>query len=393
MLKQAGTAPPFPSLAAFYFFYFALLGAFIPYWSIYLDALGFTPAQIGELFAFLMATKIVGPVFWGWVVDHGAGRLFIIRLTAFLGLLGFTLIFFVDGYWGLALVLVSFSLAFDATLPQFEAVTLNHLGENAHRYSRIRLWGSVGFILAASLVAPAMSWQGARILPWILLVLFIAIWINTLLVPDDHGHPQGGETYSIWRALWRVEVVALFVACFFMQASHGPYYSLFSVYLEQYGYTRTTVGLLWSVGVVAEIVAFAFMHRWLPRYGPVRLILIALSVTAARWLIIAFWVEHDALLWGAQLMHAVSYGLFHSAAMHLIQQMFPGRLQGRGQALYASLSFGLGGALGSYLSGHVWEGLGPHWIFIAGSALALAGLLTAWLGLRPRPVLARSSGS
>lgn len=124
------------------------------------------------------------------------------------------------------------------------------------------------------------------------------------------------------------------------------------------------------------------MHRLLPRYGARHLLLAALAVTVLRWLIIASQPLNMPLLLIAQLMHAASFGILHASAIHMIHQLFPGRLQGRGQALYSSLSFGLGGAIGSLLSGYVWTEMGPSWIYYMAAIMAGFGLLIAWWGVR-----------
>jgi PPP family 3-phenylpropionic acid transporter len=171
------------------------------------------------------------------------------------------------------------------------------------------------------------------------------------------------------------------VACFLLQASHGAYYSFFSIYLAEHGYSRGVIGGLWALGVLAEVGVFMRMSRWLPRFGPRALLLTALIVASMRWLLIAAVPDHLWLMLLAQLLHAASFGLSHAAAMDMVYRLFPGRLQGRGQALYSSLSFGLGGAVGSLMSGYVWSAAGPQWCFIAAALLAAIGALVAARGL------------
>ena len=139
---------PYWRLSGFYFFYFASLGALIPYWSLYLRSLGFNATDIGNLMAILMATKIISPNIWGWVADHTGRRMAIVRMGCLISMLAFTGVFFSDSFIWLVLVIVVFSFFWNATLPQFEASTFIHLGDQTHRYSSIRLWGSIGFIVA-----------------------------------------------------------------------------------------------------------------------------------------------------------------------------------------------------------------------------------------------------
>ena len=152
---------PYWRLSGFYFFYFAALGVIVPYWGLYLQTLGFGPAEIGELMAVIMATKIVAPNVWGWIADHTGRRMAIVRLASLLALLTFAGVFLAREFWRLALVMSLFSFFWNASLPQFEAVTFNYLGTRIHRYAHIRLWGSVGFILTVVALGKALEWRDA----------------------------------------------------------------------------------------------------------------------------------------------------------------------------------------------------------------------------------------
>jgi len=383
MAVVAAPGIPYLRLSGFYLFYFASLGAFLPYWGLYLKDRGFASAQIGELMAVVMAMKVVAPNLWGWLADHSGQRLPIVRVTAMAAATVFATITLDPGFWWLALSLAGFSFFWNGALPQFEALTMNHLGEaGLHRYSRIRLWGSVGFILSVAGLAPALDAYGALWLPYLVTALLLAMAINTLTVPASPHASHGAGQYSLGATLMQPPVLGLLAACFLMQASHGPYYAFFTIYLEGYGYSRTLIGQLWALGVAAEIGVFLLMHRWLPRYGARRLLLTAIGVTAARWVIIGTMPMSLVALLLAQGMHAASFGLYHAAAIHLVHRLFRGPLQGRGQALYSSLSFGLGGAVGSLASGYLWEALGGGGTYILGALAAALALMVAWAGLR-----------
>jgi PPP family 3-phenylpropionic acid transporter len=363
-------------LSAFYLCYFATLGALVPYWSLYLKELGFNVAEIGELVAILMATKLVAPNVWGWIADHTGRRMAIIRLASLLSLILFAGVFMGSSYLWLAMVMSGFSFFWNAALPQFEAVTLSHLGAATHRYSSIRLWGSIGFILTVAGLGPVFDRAGVALLPSILLALFAAIWLSSLTV-SEHATPASPPAQTPLRqVLGRPDVLALLVVCFLMQLSHGPYYTFFTLYLEDYGYSRSSIGLLWALGVVAEIGVFVVMHRWLPRYGARSLLLASLVLTTLRWLLIAGFADTLAVVLFAQVLHAASFGVFHAVAIHLVHQLFVGRNQGRGQALYSSLSFGAGGAVGSLAAGYIWTGIGAQWTYVfAACASALAWVI------------------
>ncbi len=371
-------------LSGFYLCYFATLGVLLPYWGLYLLALGFDPARIGELIAIPQATKLVAPTLWGWLADRTGRPMRVIRWACLASALTFTGVYAVGGsYWGLLLTTLLFSFFWNAALPQFEAVTLNHLGEQTHRYSRVRLWGSVGFIAAAVGVGFLVQGWGVGIVPALLLALFIALWINSLLVAEAPLTRMIQASPPLGQVLRQPAVMALFAACFLNQAAHGPYYGFLSLYLETFGYSREAIGLLWGLGVTVEVGLFVLFPRLLLRFGPRQLMLAALAMATLRWLLIGHFADSLPWLLFAQTLHAFSFGVFHAVSIHLIHQFFPGTLQGRGQALYSSLSFGAGNAVGSLAAGYLWQGLGPAAIFDMAAALGALAWLTAWRGLRP----------
>jgi PPP family 3-phenylpropionic acid transporter len=373
--------PPRAPLARFYFFYFASVGAFLPFWGLYLKKLTFTPSEIGELMAVTLATKIVAPIVWGWIADHTGKRIRIIRFGMLLATLIFSAIMTVHAYWGMMAVLLAFSFFWNAALPQFEATTLDHLGEDAHDYSSIRLWGSAGFIVTVASLGPIFERIDIGWLPVIVLVLLGAIWINTLLVVE-HDEQRHHKHASLGGILRQPSVIGLLTACFLLQASHGPYYTFFSIYLEDLGYTRGTIGGLWALGSTAEIGVFLCASGWLLRFGARALLGIAIAVAAVRWFLTAVFADYLLVMLVAQTLHAATFGLYHAAAIHLVHQLFPGRMHGRGQGLYSSLSFGLGGAAGSLMSGYIWSAAGPQWAYVAAALAALAGVLVVWRGVR-----------
>ena len=379
---------PYWRLSAFYLFYFASLGALIPYWSLYLKGLGFTAIEIGKLIAILMATKLIAPNVWGWIADHIGRRMAIIRLASLLSLIAFAGVFVGQGFWWLALVMAIFSFFWNASLPQFEATTLSHLGDSAHRYSTVRLWGSIGFILTVVGVGELLGARGTGSLLPVLMVLFLAIWLSSLVVPEGTAYSLHIEHGSLRKVLARKEVCALLLVCLLMQASHGPYYTFFTIYMEDHGYGRGLIGQLWALGVVAEIGVFLVMHRWLPRFGPHNLLLASLALTTVRWILIAMFPSHLTIILFAQVLHAASFGVYHAVAIHLIHAFFAGRLAGRGQALYSSLSFGAGGALGSLASGYLWSSTGPQSTYLMAAGVSLAAWVVTW-----RFVHERSRGS
>ena len=372
---------PYWRLSGFYFFYFASLGALLPYWGLYLKSLGYDITAIGNVMAIIMATKIISPNIWGWIADHTGRRMAIVRIGSLCAALAFAGVFFQDGFVWLAIVMMLFSFFWNAALPQFEATTFNYLGDNAHRYSSIRLWGSIGFIVTVWGLGSVMQGQGIQLLPWILFGLFAAIWINSLLVPEEAaGHLPLDHT-PLRKILSQPHVLGLLLVCFLLQAGHGPYYTFYSIYMKSYGYSLSQIGGLWALGVIAEVIVFLWMHRLVPKFGLRNLLLASLLLAGVRWLLIGLFPEHLSVMLLAQCLHAATFGIFHAAAIQLIHTYFKGKHQGKGQALYSSLSFGAGGALGSFYSGYVYDYFGALQMFVIAAAISLLAFFIAWYSI------------
>ncbi len=365
-------------LSAFYLFYFAALGVIVPYWPDYLRSLAFNSAQIGELMAIIMSTRVIAPYLWGWLADHTGRRMAIVRITSFLALLGFLGVFLGQDFWWLALVMSVFSFFWNAALPLFEATTLAHLDRDSHRYSHIRLWGSIGFILSVVILGQLLEIYPQVLIVWTIALLFTGLWIASLFVPERRIGHSPHPTQPILKILRQPPVIALFSACFLMQFSHGGYYTFYTIYLLENEYARSLAGYMWALGVVAEIMVFLFMHRILNRFGWRELFMLSLLLAALRWLLIGHFADTPTILLFAQLFHAASFGVHHAVSMQFIYHYFPGRLQGRGQALYSILSFGAGNALGSLISGYTWDFPGATATFELSSLACLLGLWISW---------------
>lgn len=370
-------------LAAFYFLFFAAVGGFMPYWALYLETLGLEAAAIGTIMAAMMATRIVAPNLWGWLADRRGRRMGVIRGGACVAVACFALVPTVREPLPLAALLVLYSVFWTAVLPQFEAVTLAHLGARAASYSRVRLWGSVGFVFASGIIGTVLERAGALVLPWLLLVLIAGVAAMSFLVrePTSARAAAAARSGAPDDPLPVASVVCLLLACALMQASHGPYYVFFSIYLQGLGYTGGQIGALWALGVVAEVGLFAVMPRLLGAAPHVPLFAACFALTALRWLMLAALPASVPVLVLVQLLHAVSFGAFHALAIALVHRLFTAARQGRGQALYSSLSFGAGGAAGSAVAGLLWASAGAQasWLAAAGAA-ALGGVVA--LGIR-----------
>ncbi len=369
---------PYWRLSGFYFFYFSTLGSFLPYWGLYLQSLGFSPRQIGTLMALLAGTKIIAPNMVGWIGDRRGRSMGLIRIASFAAVIAFMGVFVDSGYRWLLLVTVVFSFFWNAALPQFEAVTFSHLKGRTHHYSLIRIWGSIGFIATVMGVGVLLDYHDIALLPVMISALMATIWLITHTVPESTAAEHSKAGSSLQQIIKRPDVLALLATVFLVQAAHGPYYVFFSIDLENHGYTGTQIGLLWSLGVVAEVLLFLVMHRILKRFTLRHILLVSVFLSIVRWLLIGWGIDYLTALVAAQVLHAATFGATHVAAIQLIHRAFYGVHQGKGQALYSSVGFGLGGMIGSYYSGAFWEARGPVVVFTSAAGLSVLAFLIVW---------------
>lgn len=367
----AGVAVPYWRLSGFYFFYFGLLGATAPYLAAWFAYLGFASARIGELVAIPMLMRCVAPHLWGWLADRSGRRLAIVRLGAASTLCAFSLVFASHSYAWLALVMALHAFFWHAVLPQFEAITLAHLREAPERYGQVRLWGSVGFIAAVVLMGRAFEAAGLSAYPYTVLVIMAGILLASLWVPVPPCSPAkaSASAEGFWPRLRQRPVLAFYGCVALMQLSHGPYYTFFTIHLEHLGYSRAGIGLLWALGVVAEVLMFMAMRRILGLWPVQQVLAASFALAALRWALLGGFAQAWPVLLLAQVLHAATFGSFHAAAIHFVQQRFGAARQGQGQALYAALS-GAGGALGALYAGYAWGSLGALATFALASVAA-----------------------
>ncbi len=367
---------PAKRLGGFYFAYYAAIGVLVPYLGLYLQARGLSAAEMGLAFGLLALTRIVSPYFWGAVADARG------RMPVVLGTLGGALACFLALPWmpstgWMLTMIVLYGLLVNGTMAQFEVVTFAHLGAAHQGYTRIRLWGSVGFLVLVLALGPVLDLTGVLSLPYWIAGLFVGAWLVARRIPEPPLPPKNGmgDGSALRRALYP-SVLALLVTSLLAQLSFGPYYGFYSVYLQDHGYSKTLIGALWALGVVAEVALFWWVPRHLPRLSLAKLLVLSQVASAVRWVATPYLVGSAWATAAVQLLHALSFGVYHLAAVNLIQRYFPASQQGRGQAIYIGMSYGVGGAIGGWGAGQLWAEINPDAVWlIAAAAAALAAVI------------------
>jgi len=373
--------PIYLNLSAFYFFYFAYLGAFAPFFALYLSSVGMNAVEIGVLMALPQLSRILAPHLWGWLADRSGRRIGIVRASGVAGTVAFLGVFAGESFMLLFSVLFLMTFLWSAALPLVEATTLSHLGDETARYGRIRVWGSVGFIAAVVAVGYLLDATGPRALLWVVGGLMLSMLLLSWALTEAPAVAHPGDDLPVWHIVRRPEVIAIVAASALMAAAHGPYYTFYTIHLVDHGYSKSLAGWLWALGVICEIGIFVWMSHLYRAFTLRRILITSTLLTALRFVVIGWGADSVWLLLGAQTLHAASFGAFHAAAIGVVHKLFRGRHQARGQAIYGSLAYGLGGTIGGLSSGYAWAGLGAGLTFslAAVCALAAAGVLWRWL--------------
>ena len=368
-------------IAGFYFFYYAFIGMFAPYWNLYLQSIYFGAVEIAILMSVQPVMRMIAPNVWGWLADHTGKRLLVVQVAATLSALFYLGVFATTSFWGLLLVLGLMSFFWSASIPLVEATTLTYLGKNAARYGRIRSWGSVGFIIAVVGLGFAFDYIAIDWLLWAGLFIMLGILFFSRLIPHTEVPIYHTDHQPIRKIMLQPRVLVLFGACFLMAVAHGPYYTFFSIYLVEHGYAKSAVGGLWALGVICEIGVF-FLMPWLARrYGFTRILIGSFGLAVLRFMLIGWGVDFLLLLLVAQVLHAATFGAYHAASVGLVHEFFQGRHQSKGQAMFGSLTYGAGGVLGGLASGPIWQHYGASVLYSCSAGMALAGMLLMWWAL------------
>lgn len=260
-------------------------------------------------------------------------------------------------------------------MPLVEATTLSYLGKQASCYGRIRSWGSIGFIISVVGLGYAFDHIAIVWLLWAGLISELGILIFSGQLPKTEVLAHHTDDQPVGKILFKPQVLALFGACFLMSAAHGPYYTFFSIYLVEHGYSKSAVGALWALGVICEIAVFFLMPRLAHHYGYTRVLMASFALAVLRFMLIGWGVDILSLLLIAQILHAATFGAYHAASLGLVHEIFQGRHQSKGQAMFGSLTYGAGGVLGGLVSGPIWQYYGANLLYSCSAAMALLGLL------------------
>lgn len=369
----------------FYLGYYGYVGVISPYVSLFFADRGFSPVQIGVLMACFQLSRIVGPYLWGWLSDVMHTRVKLLRLAAVTSLLAFLAVPGIHSYGGMMAMMIGLNLITSAMSPLGDALTISTLrrhGAFDHRYGRVRMFGSVGFIVAVLLGGALFEHFGMPAFPWLasaMLGLFALVVFGMRDAADDGPRVTPPPALPLLR---RPDVAWFLASAFLMMFAHAALYVFYSLYLEQLGYSKLSIGLMWTIGVVAEIVFFFYQGRLFGALALGTILAGTFVLAALRFGLTGYFAQYAWLMAAVQILHAATFGAHHSASLKRLQRWFAGPLQGRGQALYTGIAYGVGGTLGGLAMGWTWKTLAPMHTFGLAAVAALIGAACAAMSFR-----------
>ena len=373
------------AFGSFFFLYFAYVGLVSPYASLFFVDRGFSVIEIAVLMSMLQITRIVGPFSWGWLSDYLSNRIGIIRVCACLSALVFLCIFYLHDYIGFFIWMFVLHTILSSQMPLGETATIHALYKDNSfdkRYGRLRLWGSIGFIAMVLFAGELFQRKGIELYPYVGTVILFSLAAITFGLHEPKMERRKMVRGELFAVLINPDVRWFLVSGFFMIFAHASLYVFYSLYLANLGYDKFQIGLFWALGVAAEVLFFYFQNKVLSRIDSEIVLQGAFGIGVVRFILIAFFPTTIVLML-AQLMHAGTFAAHHSAATKLLQRWFTGPLQARGQAIMATVSYGLGGTIGGLCAGWIWDLFQPRDVFVM-SALACGIAGMAIQKLRPR---------
>jgi PPP family 3-phenylpropionic acid transporter len=371
-------------LAAQYFLYFGVMGAFLPYFNLYCYKIGFNGVEIGNLAAARQVAMIIFPLIWGTLADRFKARRPIFIFASFAGAVVWGGLLLTADYGRMLLIVTIYGVFYAPLIPFLEAFTMDILGGHKKSYGRTRLWGSIAFISMVLGLGWVIDRFSIKIILSVILVGSLLQSLVALIIPNVNLKstlPFGQGVKSVFHGRFIIFMISAFI----MLLSHGAYYSFFSIHLNKLGYSTTFISSCWALASTAEIGVMLFSDRIFKRFSLKTVIIFSFLMAVIRWTVL-YRVTGALAILGSQLTHAVTYGTFHMASILYVDRLIPKEVKTLGQGINNALTYGLGLMVGFYISGNLYEHFGTPFLFALSAILALVGgiVFAGFEILRPR---------
>ena len=373
-LRHAPIATSRRRVAVAYFLAFLGLGVFLPYFPLYLDHLGYAGWQIGAIVGLQPMLRWTSALGWAHVADRRRVRRRLLVLAGLGGALVVLPLLAARRFAAVAAVSTAIALLHGPIIPMLDATVIDHLPRLGGDYGRLRLWGSLAFVVGALASAPLVGRFSPAVVPVLLLLAALPLAPALARLPREQAAPAGRS-----RAPWTLltpPLRAFLATAFLLQVSSGAWTGFYAVHTASLGFSDAVPGLTWGLAVIAEIALFFWGARLVERIAPSRLIVVVLLLTALRWALTAV-TRSEAVVVALQTGHAITFSAFHLASVLLLARLVPAESRTGGQALYGGVAFGLGGTAGLAFAGALVDRIGTSRVFALEAVLALGALAPA----------------
>ncbi len=381
-------AGPLSRLSGHYFFAFFALGVFAPYLPLMLKGRGLSAENIGTLMMIAPAATVVVPAWWGRMADRFSARARLLMLSTGCSGLAIWLLLPSQSLWSAFLALVCFCSFSAAIASLSDALTHSHLKTAHDRFARIRMWGSVGYALAAYSAGKLQVSKQPILLLGLVSVGYI---LAALLVPRQEPKVVHGKHETISLGIFQWSWIVLFAANAAHYFSHAANDYFFGLHLRSLGLGDSSLGEIVAAGVGAEIVVLALAPYIVARISSASipfLVVFCGAVSLGRWMLLPQLSEHWMLVL-LQTSHGLSFGLWYVSMVKLVQGWVPEAVRAQAQAAALS-SVGFGAVCGALLGGYVFERQAGQGLYLLCAVVAGLGMgLYLVLGWLPKPHLAR----
>ncbi len=356
-------------LATFYFFYFAIIGVYIIFMPKVLAMTGYSASEIGIIFAAGPLVRFILPFAFTKGLKLNL-NIFKIALV-FMLLSSLAFYFSLESFYKLLGASIGLGIGLSIILPYIEVISLKIIGKE--RYGKIRLFGSVGFVLIALVLVKFLSSVDVA-LNYLLILTFLTSVVAFVIAKNADAKQE--KTIDVQNDINLLADWKLWTGLTLMQVSFGAFYNFFTIYETDFGVSLDMTIYLWCFGVLAEIFMLYFQGKLLR--GNLLLILqITTFASAIRWFLLFLFPQNLIILFFAQSLHALSFALFHSAAISYLFHLY--RHKSLAQQFFSGITYGLGGFIGALYAGYIYE-LYPRYLFLSATFIALmaSGFIYLW---------------
>lgn len=364
---------PYLALRLFYFFYFGTLGVLVPYFPVLLKHYNLKPSQMGLVMAAWPIAKLITPIFWSRLADRLNKRNLFMQVGSLLCLLSFLFFFKTTEFRGFLAIMFLFSFFRMVLLPLIDAAALEYCETHRKEYGKIRYWGSIGFIAASFLFGWLIDYFSITIILVGISVILLLQMVAIFNLPRSNVMIQQKEATFNLGFCWKKAVIGFLIASVLRSVSFGTYDIFFSVWMQSNGYSSAVTGFCWALAVSSEVVAMIYFARLSTKFSLKILMALGLICMSLRWLILSTTAWLPAILF-EQTLHAFSFGVYQLAAVAYMYQHTPAHLRATGQAVYQTISFGVGSVLGFWGLSVLKEYSSYEEMFLICAVIAAIGL-------------------